>query len=120
MQPLFAFGKLKRQEEVARENYYEALFGYEQALLQALSDVESALVGITTGRSQLEQIRKLAAVDEAAARKTRALYRSGMAAYLDVIDAERSWYESELNLSELVAQQYIDYVVLFKALGGGW
>lgn len=120
MQPIFAFGKLKRQEQVARENYYEAVFGYRQALLQALSDVESALVGLTSGRSQLEQIRMLAAVDEDAARKTRALYRSGMAAYLDVIDAERSWYASELNLSELVAQQYIDYVVLFKALGGGW
>lgn len=120
LQPIFSFGKLKRSEEVARESYYQALFAYEQSLLQALSDVESALVGITTGREQLSQIRSLAAVDEEAARKTRALYRSGMTAYLDVIDAERSWYESELNLSELVAQQYIDYVVLIKALGGGW
>lgn len=120
LQPIFGFGKLKRSEEVAREGYYEALFEYEQTVLQALSDVESALVAVATGRSQLERIRKLAEVDEAVARKTWALYRNGMSAYLDVIDAEQSWYESELNLSELTARQYLDYVALIKALGGGW
>ncbi len=43
-----------------------------------------------------------------------------MSDYLDVIDAERSWYESELGLVELTAEQYIGYISLFKALGGGW
>ncbi|MDE5706832.1 MAG: TolC family protein, partial [Alistipes sp.] len=51
---------------------------------------------------------------------TRALYRSGMSAYLDVIDAERSMYQSQMEYVNLTAQQYISYVSLFKALGGGW
>lgn len=120
VQPIFAFGKLKRQEQVARENYYEALFGYEQSILQALSEVESALVGITGNRAEIEQNRNLVAANEAVAYKTRALYRNGMSAYLDVIDAERSLYESELSLLELTAGQYLNYVSLIKALGGGW
>ena len=51
---------------------------------------------------------------------TRALYDSGMSNYFDLLDAERSLYSSQQQLIDLVAQQYINYVVLFKALGGGW
>ena len=43
-----------------------------------------------------------------------------MSDYLDVIDAERSYYASELQLVELLSDHYIAYVDLFKALGGGW
>jgi multidrug efflux system outer membrane protein len=51
---------------------------------------------------------------------TNSLYRNGMSAYLDVIDAERNMYQSQMEYVNLVAQQYINYVNLFKALGGGW
>ena len=51
---------------------------------------------------------------------TQALYRSGLSDYLDVIDAERSLYQTQMELVNLVAQQYINYVKLCKALGGGW
>ena len=40
--------------------------------------------------------------------------------YLDVIDAERSLYQSQMELVNIAAQQYINYVNLCKALGGGW
>ena len=33
---------------------------------------------------------------------------------------ERSLYQSQMALVNLVAQQYINYVTLCKALGGGW
>lgn len=51
---------------------------------------------------------------------TNALYSSGLSAYLDVIDAERTLYDSQMQFVNLTAQQYINYVNLCKALGGGW
>jgi multidrug efflux system outer membrane protein len=51
---------------------------------------------------------------------TSALYDNGLSAYLDVIDAERTLYDSQMQYSNIVAQQYINYVNLCKALGGGW
>lgn len=119
-EPIFAFGRLKRAEEIAREDYHQTVFAYEQAILQALADVEDALVSITTYREQTERTEQLVEANEAIARMTRALYESGMSAYLDVIDAERSLYESQMELVDLRAQQYINYVDLYKALGGGW
>lgn len=119
-QPLFSFGRLKAAEEVAREQYYEALFAYEQSFLQALSDVEGALVRIRENRAELERYEELVCLNEEITRKSRALYRAGLSDYLDLLDAERSSYESLQELTTLRANHFIDYINLYKALGGGW
>lgn len=119
-QPLFAFGKLKRREQAAVESYNQSVYSYEQSLLQAFADVESALASITTYREQTRRYAQLVMANDRIATMTQALYKSGMSDYLDVIDAERSLYQSQMQYVNLVAQQYINYVDLFKALGGGW
>jgi multidrug efflux system outer membrane protein len=48
------------------------------------------------------------------------LYRNGLSAYLDVMDAERTLYNSQMQYSNIVAQQYINDINLCKALGGGY
>ncbi len=40
----------------------------------------------------------------------RELYRNGMSAYLDVIDAERELYASQMQFVEIAVQQYVNYV----------
>ena len=93
---------------------------YEQTVLTAFADVEKALVAIATYRSQTERTGELVLSNDRIATMTRALYRSGLSDYLDVIDAERSLYQSQMSHVNLVVQQYINYVTLCKALGGGW
>ena len=117
---IFNFGKLKRQEQVARERYYQSVFAYEETVLEALGDVEKSLLDIATYRSQAENYARLLRANIEIATMTNSLYRNGMSAYLDVIDAERNMYQSQMEYVNLVAQQYINYVNLFKALGGGW
>ena len=120
VEPLVAFGKLRRAEQAAVAAYDEAARNYEQTVLTAFADVEKALTAITTCREQTERSRELVESNGRIATMTRALYRSGLSDYLDVIDAERSLYQSQMQLASLVAQQYINYVALCKALGGGW
>ena len=119
-QPVLGFGKLRRAELAAMERYTQAAKTYEQTVLTAFSDVEKALVAITTYRGQAERYCELVVSNDRIATMTQALYRSGLSDYLDVIDAERSLYQSQMGLVNLVAQQYINYVNLCKALGGGW
>lgn len=119
-QPIFSFGKLKRNEEIARQTYMQDIATYQQIVLAALADVEKALVGIDTYNRQTERYAELVLANGRVARMTRALYDSGMSDYFDLLDAERSLYDSQQQLIDLVAQQYINYVTLFKALGGGW
>ena len=119
-QPLFAFGKLRRSEMAAMERYTQAAKTYEQTVLTAFADVEKALVAIATYRTQTERSCELVVSNDRITTMTQALYRSGLSDYLDVIDAERSLYQSQMELVNIAAQQYINYVNLCKALGGGW
>lgn len=119
-QPIFSFGRLKRNEMSARENYFQAVKRYEQTVLQAFSDVGEALSLIDTYTRQVERYAAMVEANERINFMTSALYRDGMNSYLDVLDAERTLYASQMSYAEVRAQQYMAYVALYKALGGGW
>ena len=119
-QPIYNFGGLRRRELAAREAYKQSLLAYEQSYIEALSDVESALVAVTSSRDELLRYAELVKSYRNIAMMTYSLYRNGLSDYLDVIDAERSLYSSQMQFENLVAQQYINYINLCKALGGGW
>ena len=119
-EPIFGFGKLRNAERAVMVAYTQSAKSYEQTVLTAFADVEKALVAITTYRDQTGRTGELLLSNDRVATMTRALYRSGLSDYLDVIDAERSLYQTQMGLVNLVAQQYINYVTLCKALGGGW
>lgn len=120
LQPLYAFGHLKRGELSAREGYYQAVKQYEQSILQAFADVSEALSQISTYRREVERYGAMLESDRRVYELAKALYRSGMNSYTDLVDAERTLYDSQMSYAEVRAQQYIAYVALFKALGGGW
>ena len=119
-QPLFAFGKLKRTEQAAVEVYKQQVYAYEQTVIEAFADVEKALVSIETYRKQATRQAQLVLANSRISEMNRELYRNGMSAYLDVIDAERELYASQMQFVEIAVQQYVNYVGLYKALGGGW
>ena len=119
-QPLYNFGRLKHAELAAREAYRQSLFAYEECYLEALAEVEKALVAISTYREQIARYDELVRANSNIAQMNRRLYTSGMSDYLNVIDAERELYASQMQFENLVTQQYINYINLCKALGGGW
>ena len=118
--PIFAFRKLKRAEQIAHQNYSIALIEYEQTVIEAFYDVENALAAIEETAHQVHSSKRLNHENQQIASMTAALYRNGFSNYLEVMDAEREAYASEMSLMNLYAQQYINYVHLFKALGAGW
>ena len=73
---------------------------------------------IATTRKQSERYKSLIESNRRIAELSMALYRNGLSSYLDVIDASRSLYESQMQYSNLIASMYIAYIKLFKALGG--
>ncbi|MFR9524259.1 MAG: efflux transporter outer membrane subunit [Rikenellaceae bacterium] len=118
--PIFSWGALRRKELIARQDYAASVAEYEQCVLEALADVEKALVTIETYSDQSAATAALVLANSKIAQNSSAMYRSGLGDYLSVIDAERELYSSQISLVEVVAQQYINYITLFKALGGGW
>ena len=118
-QPIYNFGGLRRGELAAKEAYRQSVLSYEQTFIEALADVENALANITSSRQELDQYNSLVNSYYNIAQTSYALYINGLSNYLDVIDAERSLYTSQMERANLVAQQYINLINLYKALGGG-
>lgn len=118
-QPIYNFGGLRRRELAAKEAYRQSVLRYEQSFIEALSDVEGALANVTSSRQELARYNALVQSNLNIAKTTYALYVSGLSDYLDVIDAERQLYTSQMERANLVAQQYINLINLYKALGGG-
>lgn len=119
-EPIFAWGKNKRAEEIAREENKQAILTYEQSVITALGEVESALAGVATYRSQVNRYRELLRATRTTQMLTQELYRNGSNTYLDVLDAERELFTTQISFSEVLAAQLAEYVSLYKALGGGW
>ena len=53
-------------------------------------------------------------------RLSRARYEGGYTSYLEVLDAERSLFNAELNYAQTQADLFNALVNVYKAMGGGW
>lgn len=105
---------------VARAQRDQAFIAYRAAVLEALEDVENALVRLAKERQRLA---KLTTADSAYSRSlklSRDLFEGGNTSFLELLNADRSYYSSQMTLTDSRVALATYYVTLMKALGGGW
>ncbi len=120
LQPIFNSGKNKRRVEVTESRQRQTLYAYERAVLQAFRETEDALVAYRkTGEQRTAQAGRVAA-ERKVLELAELRYRGGVAAYLEVLDAQRSLFGAELDEAESIGSNLVSLVRLYKALGGGW
>ncbi|MDB5174506.1 MAG: efflux system, outer rane lipoprotein NodT family, partial [Phycisphaerales bacterium] len=118
--PLFTAGRIQANIEVQTAVQEQALIAYDQAVLGALRDVESALIAYSKEQQRrLALVRAVAASREALDLATR-LYTQGQTDFLNVLNAERSLFGTETALTASDTTIATDLAALYKALGGGW
>ena len=118
--PVIDFGKNKRRVEIEEQRTKEALYQYENIILNAFREVEDALVAIDTYRKELEAVNRQQIAAKSANELSKERYDKGVSSYLEVLDTERALFNAELTLSELQQLYRNSFVSLYKALGGGW
>lgn len=118
--PLYAGGRIQAGIDAANAREREALAVYERALLQALEDVESALVALRNEGARAQDLDQSVAARERARTRARALYREGQADLLVVLDVERGLLAAQLERATHRTDQLLAVVQAYRALGGGW
>ncbi len=117
---VFDFGRKKRRYKASIAAYDQARFAYEQTVLTAFSEVSTAI----TAFRKVQETAHLKLSLRDAARKYVDLahlqYRAGSLNYLDVLDAQRRYFDAQIGLSNAVRDEYLAIVSLYKTLGGGW
>jgi NodT family efflux transporter outer membrane factor (OMF) lipoprotein len=118
--PIFTGGVNRANYHRAQAAYDEAMANYRQQVLVAFSDVENSLSAIRHLADQ--SIAQTRAVEESQRATTLATdrYRSGIVAYLTVVDTSRDALTAESANAVLAGQRLSAAVQLIKALGGGW
>jgi len=82
--------------------------------------VENALVAYNTEQARQQSLEATATENRNTLTLARQRYQSGLSAFLDVLDAERTLQQTELSLADSTASVSTDLIALYKALGGGW
>jgi outer membrane protein, multidrug efflux system len=120
LQPVFNGGRLKNNLAAARASFDEALALYRKSALNGYREVADALV--TISKLAEVRVRQQTGVDQLqdAATLARDRYQSGLASYLDVLNADQQLYDQQLQLAQTRGTEFTARAELYRALGGGW
>lgn len=96
----------------------ETLASYEETVLRALEETESALANYHAQQARLIRLNDQARESKRAADIARLRYREGVVDFLSLLDAERTQLQAEDAVAESEKDVYVAVIALYKALGG--
>jgi multidrug efflux system outer membrane protein len=105
---------------MARAQEAEATLAYRGTVLNALREVEDALVAYRTDQVGRDKLAVAVKSGETALYLARDSYTHGLADFIQVLDAERTLVGSRQQLVQADVMLTNDVVSLYDALGGGW
>ncbi|MTJ83720.1 MAG: efflux transporter outer membrane subunit [Telmatospirillum sp.] len=118
--PVFDFGRIRSRIDAADARQTEALALYQETVLEALEDMESAL------SLYLHETRRQHDLDLAAEGNRKAVvlarqqYSAGYSGLLDLLVAQRDELEAESALATSNLRLRRALVAIYTAAGGGW
>ena len=118
--PIFGWGKNRAALKAKKAAYEAEVHSYEKAVLEAFKETRNAIVNF----NKIKEVYELRANLERSAKSYMDLaqlqYINGVINYLDVLDAQRGYFDAQIGLSNAIRDELIAVVQLYKALGGGW
>jgi len=118
--PIFDAGRLRSVVDVRNAQQEEALAIYDRTVLGALEEVHNAIVAFVTEQERHRALLDAVIADQTAVDIAQGQYRQGVIDFLNVLDAQRSLFESQDQLADSDRAVTTSMVALYKALGGGW
>ncbi len=118
--PLIDFGRRKKKYKAAIAAYEEARLDYEDVVLKAFTEVNTILHTYYHVQESYKRTKELLESSAEYMQLAQLQFRSGMLNYIDVLDAQRSYFDAQISFSNAIRDQYTSLVNIYKALGGGW
>ena len=119
-QLIFDGGRLSAQVDVAEAIAAGSLASYEQAILLALEDVESAAAALRAARARVILFAEARDAADTAAILARSQYQAGLVDFQALLTAENQLLTARNAYAASEAERANAFVRLTQALGGGW
>jgi outer membrane protein, multidrug efflux system len=114
----FDLGRARARVRGSSAATEEAAAFYEDTMLRALEETESALANYHAQQARLIKLNDQARESKRAADIARLRYREGVVDFLELLDAERTQLQAEDGVAESEQEVYVAVIALYKALGG--
>lgn len=114
------FGRKKRKYQAQIAAYDQARYAYEKSVITAFTEVNNAITGYRRAHETAALRAELRDAASKYVQLAHVQYRGGSLNYIDVLDAQRRYFDAQIGLSNAIRDEYIAAVNLYKALGGGW
>lgn len=118
--PIFNMGRTQANLQLAETDRTIALETYQHSIQQAFREVSDQLADKAGYQAQLQALQDLERSSFHSKQLSQARYDAGADSYLQLLDAERSWYSARQQLSTARLNYLQAQLGLYKALGGGW
>jgi NodT family efflux transporter outer membrane factor (OMF) lipoprotein len=118
--PLINRNALKATYYNANAKQIQAVYDYEQTILNAYIEVANQLARIRNLKASYDlKEKQVQALNQSVAISTN-LFKSAKADYMEVLLTQRDALESKFDLIETRMEQMNAMVNMYRALGGGW
>lgn len=118
--PIFTAGALRNSLNVAEIRKDIQIANYEKTIQTAFKEVNDALVGVDTYKSQLDALREQQKAAYQSFNLANLRYTSGVDSFLQVQSAQVALLAVQQNFLAVGLESLQNKVNLYKALGGGW
>jgi NodT family efflux transporter outer membrane factor (OMF) lipoprotein len=120
LQPLFHGGELRAKRRAAVAAYDQVLANYRETVLQAFKNVADVLRALEADARALRAVAEAAEAARKSLDLTKEQYRLGGVNYLTLLNAQRQYQQTRIDLIQAQAARFADTAALLQALGGGW
>ncbi|WP_084583271.1 efflux transporter outer membrane subunit [Sphingomonas azotifigens] len=119
-QTIFDSGRLRSQLRSAREGADGAFYAYKASVLQAMEEIENAIVALQAARAREAEFRTALEAANNQALLARFRYRSGLTDFTTLNQSESALLSAKNGLAQAESEQATALIQLYVALGGGW
>lgn len=120
LQPIFAMGKNRARLKAKKAACERVAHAYEKTVLSAFKDAYNAIIEFNKIKDIYDTRQRLEQSAKSTLELAQLQYVNGAIGYMDLLDAQRTYFEAQLSLSYAIRDKRITMVNLYKALGGGW
>lgn len=118
--PILDMGRRRSAYKAQIAAYEQECYSYEKSVLTAFKEARNAIVDFNKVKEIHESMVQLERSAKTTMDIAQLQYINGVIGYIDVLDAQRSYFDAQIGLSNAVCSKQLALVQLYKALGGGW
>ena len=117
---IFNYGRIKNRVRVQDARFQQLIVNYQNTVLRAAQEVEDAMVAFLRSQDEVKFLSESVKAAKRSVDISMIQYREGLVDYQRVLDSQRFQTHEQNLLTETRGSVALNFIAMFKALGGGW